>query len=68
MNNIKSRPRPGEIWLTKKGYQVRILAGRSSELIEAAYLSGRIEGRLGINFEADTLKATRGDDELVGKA
>lgn len=68
MSEIKQRPKPGEIWLTKHGYKVRVIAGPSRDIIETSYLHGRVDGYLGINFDADTLRAMRGDDELLGRA
>jgi hypothetical protein len=68
MNNVKQRPKAGEIWKTARGHRVRILAGASKDVIETAYVDGRVDGNMGANFDADTLHAVRGDDDLVGRA
>jgi hypothetical protein len=64
MQEIKKRPQPGEVWKTVNGHRVRVLAGRSHDLIETAYVDGRVNGYLGANFYADTRLAVRDNDRL----
>lgn len=68
MNNVIPRPKSGEIWQTRRGHRVRIIAGQSHEVIETAYVDGRVDGRLGMNFDPDTFHAVQGDDDLACRA
>jgi hypothetical protein len=68
MNNIIKRPKPGEVWRTRRGFKVRVLAGLNSETVESIYV-GSAAGGIGgarVNFHPDTLHSI--SDELVGRA
>lgn len=63
--NKKVDARPGQVWKTAMGHRVRIIAGARIDVIEAAYVDGRVEGNLGINFEAASGVSIENGDALV---
>lgn len=59
-------PKHGQVWHTKHGHLVRILVSMKpgrQEVIETAYVEGRVDGRLGANFHLDGA-AVMSDDAL----
>lgn len=67
MQQLNEKPKPGQVWRTNKGHAVRIIVGTApgpQSCIESAYVKGRINGRLGENFDLGG-KSIHGDDWLV---
>jgi len=57
--------RNGEVWKTAAGHRVRIISSQRPDVIETAYVDGRVNGYLGANFDAATGNAIGGGDHLV---
>ena len=63
LNRIEAKP--GQVWKTAKGHRVRVLAGGDANIVETAYIDGRVNGYLGANFYADNGRAVRDADQLL---
>jgi hypothetical protein len=53
--------KPGETWRTAMGHRVKIIPGARADIIETAYVDGRVDGYLGINFDAASGTSAGGD-------
>lgn len=64
--NMDPLPKHGQTWSTKHGHLVRILLSMRpgpQQIIETAYVDGRVDGHLGANFHLDG-SAVLGADAL----